>query len=117
MAKKLADYKDEEWEQQDSMIDAGRSAMKVAEQGGGRIRNWQFGICANCKNFDVVESEFKVLFARCCSINIRLNTKEPVKFCSAFMKRGEMSIYDMKQIAYLIDVPKDKIGFKTESEK
>ena len=117
MAKKLADYKDEEWEQQDSMIDAGRSVVEAAQKGNSRARNWQFGICADCQNFVIVESEFKVLFARCSSIKIRLNAREPVKFCSYFVQRGEMSIYDMKQIAYLIDVPKDKIGFKTESEK
>ena len=70
-----------------------------------------YGQCASCRNFQIVESEFKTLVARCEELELRLSTANPVKNCSIYRRRGEMTLWEMKDVAIIIDIPKDKIGF------
>ena len=76
--------------------------------------NEEFGLCSTCDNLKIVKTEFKVLRARCDEdcMNITLTAIHPITECSEYMKKGEMSLYDMVQMATFIDAPKDLIGFK-----
>ena len=90
----------------DGVIDAVRSV----EPSSPAVHN-EYGLCATCEHFQIVESEFSVLIARCEEFNINLSTQNKVKYCSLFSERGTMSLWDMKEIAILIDKPKEAIGF------
>ena len=89
----------------DSIIDAAKSE---SDYNYGNYDS--YGLCSKCSYFRVVESEFKVIIAKCEEFNIKLSTQNPVKRCTTFEKRGTMSLWDMKELAILIDIPKDKIG-------
>lgn len=73
-----------------------------------------FGLCSTCKYFELVKSEFKILNSSCREqSNIIISIQEPVKFCSIYSKIGEMSLFDMSQIALFINLDKEKerVGF------
>lgn len=73
-----------------------------------------FGLCSTCNYFNLIKTEFKIIRAYCGGTKNSFNIykEEPIKFCNLYKKRGEMSLYDMSQIALLIDINKTrKVGF------
>lgn len=75
-----------------------------------------FGLCSTCSSFNLVKTEFKIIKSYCYSNSkfpFSVNMEEPIKFCNNYSKRGEMSLYEMGQIALLINLDKEKgkVGF------
>ena len=73
-----------------------------------------YGLCSTCKYFNLVKSEFKVLYSSCdMKEKVKITEEEPIKFCSMYSKIGEMSLYEMGQLALFLNIDKDKerVGF------
>lgn len=76
-----------------------------------------FGLCGSCTNFCVCETEFEIVQARCSSYIFKkmpLNSSKPILKCTEYAKRGEMSLFDAKQMAIIIE-PKNKVGFEVDN--
>lgn len=68
-----------------------------------------YGLCSSCKHFNLVKSEFKVMKSNCDQHkDINITIGEPIKYCSCYSKIGEMSLYEMGQLALFISLDKDK---------
>lgn len=113
--KSYYDLEDKEQVKLDELIDIYDSRLPSKRgEGVGRISHSEYGLCSTCSKFEVVESEFKVKLARCGYFKMMLNTTDPVKGCSEYIGRKEMSLWDMKNLATLIDAPNRKAGFIVE---
>lgn len=78
-------------------------------------KNKEYGLCADCANFTVTKTEFRTIRAACNAYHrqlMGLNSVHQVIECTEYVKKGQMSLYDMQNIAILIepDAP-EKIGF------
>lgn len=71
-----------------------------------------YGVCKDCEHFVIVESEFQTILAKCGELGIQLSATQPITSCTRFYKRNQMSLWDMKNIALLINPNKNEIGFK-----
>ena len=103
---KYKDLSEEEQEEHNSLLDCTHKPKERKGEG--------FGLCSTCKNFYVTKSEFKVLSTKCSlQGNIKITIEDPIRFCSIYSKLGEMSLYEMSQIALFIDLDeeKGKVGF------
>ena len=100
------DLSEEEQEEHNSLLDYTHKPKERKDEG--------FGLCSTCKNFYVTKSEFKILSTKCSlQGNIKITIEDPIRFCSIYSKLGEMSLYEMTQIALFIDLneEKGKAGF------
>lgn len=73
-----------------------------------------YGLCSSCKHFNLVKSEFKVIKSICdYHKEIPISVEEPIKYCNIYSKIGEMSIYEMGQLALFINIDREKerVGF------
>lgn len=70
-----------------------------------------FGICGLCNHFQYAATKFRIVRAVCEEMNMRLSEDQPIDECTCFNRRGSMSLRDMWDIAYIIDIPKDPVGF------
>lgn len=78
------------------------------------------GLCATCINCHYKKTQLmdeQFLCERREHRSVKLNTSDPVAECSAYGKRGQMTLWDMKEMATLIDPPKRAPGFKREGEE
>lgn len=75
-----------------------------------------FGICGSCKKFVFAESEFEVVLSSCPTLGITINSKQQIKNCNSYDKLGTLTLFDMINMAYLIDIPKEPIGFAKKGE-
>lgn len=94
----------------DSIIDSLEDSKKYTMY--GTHSSIHYGLCSSCEWFITVESEYKVLLAKCDELDIKLSTIHPVETCSKYKKRGSLSLWDMKSMAIIIDIPQNKIGFE-----
>jgi hypothetical protein len=70
------------------------------------------GICKNCKNLGMMKTEFNNIYARCRSFDVVLTGKDRISTCTDFDRKGELTLDEMREIAYLIEAKKPKItGF------
>jgi hypothetical protein len=106
--KKFSDLNEEDRGIQEDIIQANMGIKDIPNAINSLDR---FGICATCDYLNYVESEFKIEFAKCSEFNIKRRENLTITNCSGYYKKGSMSIRDMQAIAYLIDKPKDKVGF------
>lgn len=76
-----------------------------------------FGKCASCKHFMFAESEFSIWYARCNGFGVKLSHKDPIVNCSSYTEVGSMSLWEMKEMATLIEGKKSRAaGFITPHE-
>lgn len=71
----------------------------------------KFGLCCDCSELRASISKFGSIFARCYEFDKNLNSSDPIEKCSDYKKKGSMTLWDMKEIAYIIEVDKKEIGF------
>ena len=108
MSKKYIELEENQQDELDSLVDfVGNTRQKAPYTSRPNV----YGLCNDCVYFNVVETEFEIIHMSCDELKILLSTKDPVKHCSKYSKRGKMNLWDMKQIATIIDPPKDKVGF------
>ena len=72
-----------------------------------------YGLCGTCEYFHLTKTEFKVVRSKCTLQNFSVSIEEPTKFCNNYKKAGEMSLYEMSQIALFINLEdeKERAGF------
>ena len=70
-----------------------------------------YGLCTDCKQFKITKMEFGDVIAECETWDVRRTSNRRVEECSSYNKRGQLTLQDMKEVAYIIDVGSRKIGF------
>lgn len=70
-----------------------------------------YGICGSCTLIGLIKTAYAVKMARCNRFKIPLSDADPVKECSEHSPVGQLSLYDMGQIAWIIEPPKIIRGF------
>ncbi|MFH1685047.1 MAG: hypothetical protein ABH983_01960 [Candidatus Micrarchaeota archaeon] len=85
---------------------------------------YDLGVCTSCGNLLYLERKFGDEYEAYCVDyaieklhNIKIDHKNPIKKCSRYNKKGEMSLWDMKGIATLIDLNKKTIAGFTQDGK
>ena len=109
MARRYEDLDDKSQSTISQLIDS----TEVPES---RPHNSEFGICAKCKFFAITKTEFRVVRA-CCRVHhdypMSLSAAYPITECNLFDDADIPELWEMRQIAYYIDIPTRKAGFIT----
>lgn len=73
----------------------------------------RFGECALCNHMAFARTEVGIRFALCTRFEhmFGLNSKYPITACTEFSRLGYVSLYDLQQIAWIIDDSTKKAGF------
>jgi hypothetical protein len=74
------------------------------------------GICSDCRNLVASHTKFGKILAKCFETYQILNSSDPIIECTRFNKMGFLSMYDMKEMATLIEIKKP-LGFLSEDLK
>lgn len=73
-----------------------------------------FGKCVQCDNFSFAEGEFSVVFAKCNFFDRELTQKNKIVNCSKFKDKSLPELWEMKEMAVLIDIDHKTVGFCSE---
>jgi len=81
--------------------------------GGGVIKfdGDEFGLCSDCKYLYAARTEYGTVIGKCFELNIMIRGIDKIKECTMYDKKGSMSLQDMKEIAIIIEVDKNRVGF------
>jgi len=71
------------------------------------------GLCSDCRNLIAICTKFGKVVAKCFETYQILNSSDPVEHCTRYNKLTMLSIFDMKDMAILIELKKP-IGFLNE---
>jgi len=110
---KVSDLKDDEQHSLQNELQAKASMLGLDSYDNINI-NYQtseFGLCNDCKHLQLAKSEFRIIFAKCFEFKIKLNNVEKITECTNYDQRNTMSLNEMKDIAYIIDINTKKAGF------
>jgi len=77
------------------------------------IKN-KYGICFDCRNFTCAQYEFTGEVAKCEYFGRWLIGKDRVTNCNCYYKRATLSLQEMQNIAYILEVDKNEVGFKID---
>jgi ssDNA-binding Zn-finger/Zn-ribbon topoisomerase 1 len=93
--------------------------IKAKRIDGHREKVPEFGICSSCGHLNIIKTRLFDRYVWCDNyesmpVKIRPNTVDPITECSRHYPIGAMSLRDMSQIAYIIDVKKRQAGFAAE---
>uniref|UniRef100_A0A6M3JPC9 Uncharacterized protein n=1 Tax=viral metagenome TaxID=1070528 RepID=A0A6M3JPC9_9ZZZZ len=69
-----------------------------------------YGLCTDCRSFGIIQTDFSIVYSCCERFEIRLDLKNKITNCSGYSKRLEMSLWDMKELATIIE-NKEIVGF------
>lgn len=72
-----------------------------------------FGLCSTCHTLKAARTQYGRTRAKCYEFDVNLYGIDPVIECTAYIRRGEMTLNHMKEIATLIDL-KRPMGFENE---
>lgn len=95
----------------------------VAEIGNSLVSNTssrkgftkKLGICAFCKHLIYYKTRLQDEAFWCNKFdNLRLRTSDPIETCTRYWHVSWSDIWDLKELATLIDPPKRKVGFGKE---
>ena len=70
-----------------------------------------FGLCNDCKHLQLAKSEFRTIFAKCYNFEIKLHKSEPVTDCTSYKQRNTLTLDQMNEIAYIININQKETGF------
>jgi hypothetical protein len=84
----------------------------------------RYGLCAKCANIRIIRTKLDNEQVWCQEFTDKAsyipiclpNKQDPIESCSLFVERGEMSLQEMRRIAWMIDVKQNRIGFATTNE-
>ena len=116
--KKYSELDREEFNKIEYEIDGNAALIEVLKD--HNHKNDNYGLCNRCKSLSVTRTEYRVIRALCLSyeVPLLLKSNDPVTECSGFIDKFCMSLFDMQQIAYIIEPYKRPIGFvEPESKK
>lgn len=75
-----------------------------------RLKNFpDYGLCNTCSNLQGVEREFgghSEHIVMCTAFGMRLTERNRIRTCTAYHKVGQMSLFQMYEMATTIDPPK-----------
>ncbi len=110
---KLADLKkkDREKIEQEISAKAGSLGFNSYESCKAYSKTKDFGQCNDCKNLQLVKSEFRTILAKCCDFEIILHAGEPITECTNYEQRNTITLNQMNDMAYIIDISNKEIGF------
>ena len=113
--KKLSDFKKGEKERVQQEITEGTHKIAMSddtwESPSEKNAVADFGLCTNCKWLRASKTKYGRIYAFCMEWDRALSGVDLIERCNRFDKRGQMSLYDMQQIAVIIEVDKRKVGF------
>ena len=83
------------------------------------------GLCTDCDHLFYIEREFGEIYETVCEDEdwgkkrkTQISHDNPIKRCSKYRKRGELSLWEMQKMALFIDLDKKTIsGFAQDDEK
>ena len=110
---KVSDLKDDEQQSLRNELQAKASMLGLDSYDNINI-NYQtseFGLCNDCKYLQLAKSEFRTIFTRCYKFDTKLTNIEKIIECTGYEQRYTMSLDEMKDIAYIIDINTKKAGF------
>lgn len=105
---KISDYEDNERRRIQSEIEVFADTIKESQK--TRPKDTSLGLCNECAALNMSKTLYGKTFAKCSNWEVSLSGKDPITYCNMFSKEGQMDTWDMKEIAYIIDV-KREIGF------
>jgi len=111
---KLADLDKKVIQDITSEIEAGASniGQDTYDYASNHFINNKLGVCADCVYLNQVVTEYDKIYARCRELEIPIKGVDPIRECTRYNKRGSLTINEMQDIAYIIEVDKRKIGFE-----
>ncbi len=113
--KKLGDYSESEQHEIETQVDAFSSVLRGGaydwEVARKHVSNDSYGICNKCTNLLLTVFEYGNKYAYCDKWKRFFEEDKRIEECSAFSEKGKMSLYDMKQIAIIIELSDKEIGF------
>jgi hypothetical protein len=119
MPNKIHNLNEDEKRHLSNLIDASSKSICDEEWYNSReyIRkpNENLGLCGTCIHLTLVESDFSIKMAKCRELEFKINLSEPVKKCSDYKRIGSLSLHEMKDIAWLIEIPRI-VGFRNKNE-
>ena len=77
----------------------------------------KIGLCSDCSSLNYCRSEFGNIVASCARFKIRITGRNRIMECTDYYQRGQMSLYDMYQIAWIINTNKNSVGFIQKEKK
>jgi len=114
---KYKDLKSEDMLLVDAQVESSSNFIDFKMRGSGLVAE-QYGICATCKHFTYAATKYRTVRALCILIRSHpqaLSDADIIEECTSHTKRGQMELYDMVQMAVLIESnPSRKAGFNSE---
>lgn len=113
MSKKISELESKEEAQlQNEIVATSKPCGVDAYDSSRRIHIDGLGLCGNCVYLQAAKTKYGKAFTVCNEFNTPLRSDDPITECTAFVKSGQMSLVEMTQIAWLVEVDKkDKVGF------
>ena len=114
---KLIEVEKREKELIDSEIDIGAAKLGMNDEGTHlkhHIMFAQLGLCKDCSNLHALETKWGKMYAICdeFGFKLRLRYDDPVCNCSRYSASGQMSLWDMKEMATILEPNKKIVGFE-----
>jgi hypothetical protein len=115
----LDDLKSGERRKIDKEIDSGARRLGVEDDWDGFrqkdvFSKEDFGICYDCKELRACRTRYGKVLAKCYEFDITMNGTDPIMECSCYKRRGEMTLFEMKDMAIIIETNKRQAGFIIE---
>ena len=111
--KKRSDYDSKEISKIDSEIESGAliTGGDTWESPRHYIRNSGLGLCSNCAFLKLSKSRYGKMKTACEEMELIPNTVDPIVECTQHIVKGRMPLSDMREIAYYLEIDKNKAGF------
>jgi hypothetical protein len=94
----------EKQEQRRREVFRGAETIGTSKFFGTQAGRVDLGLCNRCSNCSIAKTRYGNVLAECAWWEIRLTTNDPIEDCTQFSAKGEMSLMEMSQIAYHLDL-------------
>lgn len=110
--KKLSDYEKDLKDKIDSEIQAGQAGLPENWDGHiiENIKIDKYGLCNTCTKVRICKTKYHRVMAYCEQWERHLNEIDPVIECTNYKKRGQLSLFEMQNMAIIIELDKKKVG-------
>jgi hypothetical protein len=89
---------------------------KIEQKGSKKTPN-TYGLCAKCTNFTYIKTQYGKELAFCTNSNkMKPSPVDPIVVCSDFYPMGQLSIEVLWNMATMIEVKKQNIGFTVDDK-
>jgi hypothetical protein len=88
-----------------------------AKFSGTRISSDILGLCRKCSHLMAFQTQYGKIHAQCEEFKKVLNASDPIIQCTWFNEEGQLSLWDMKEMATYIVVDGHPIGFTNNNEE